>query len=661
MKSITEQSLNRIVWCIFSLAFVLPVLSLLKIAIVLIFNERITRTAMFEIGSITVFGIFSLIAGFYFLNKWVKQVHAIVKDTSENDLLSNNMDHSEVSTSSSKQTHNPRSSTTVLNFNPETNGNELDIIQSRLSTLQQGLNSSLTELQEKTSFLRYVEILLNQCEEMVAITNETNVVLYSNYQMKREIGLVPDRELHNALSESRLLDEDAYRLAQTFTNLSEDINNLFVRRVDGTRLRVTVKRVTDTCSGNTFRTLILTNISHETLLADRFYRLERTHIAGSLISGIAHELNNPLSAILGFAELSQSMPQDADEATLGGHIIKREAQKAAYLVENFLNFVRPRSKDASTTDVHDSIERTLALVSYRLRTGNICIQRDYDSLLPPIQIDNYKFQYAFMNVLLNAIEALETSETAEPLIRIQTEADIDEGSLTLRVDDNGDGVSLAMEAELKLFDSFATSKDHKTGLGLTITQNLLEEAGGSISHHDSELGGAAFALQLPTALIEDEEGHLTQHAFRRRPHNRMLVATCNDEIADSIKTHPLTNGREIVHCTTVTDAIEQMTRNEFDGIITESSLRDGQAEDIWNFVRRYQPEIAGSLVFVCTSHKLAKRLTNRLGIIPHILIKPINESELGAILSKTLPSSPSVTSIRAISSDTEHTIQYKDR
>jgi nitrogen-specific signal transduction histidine kinase len=646
MKSVTEQSLNRIVWCIFSLAFVLPVLSLLKIAIVLVSNERITRTSMFEIGSITVFGIFSLIAGFYFLNKWVKQVHSIVHDATQDELLPNSVTQNEASTpSSDSQTRSARHTTTVLNFNPATNGNELDIIQSRLSTLQQGLNSSLTELQEKTSFLRYVEILLNQCEEMVAITNEANVVLYSNHQMKKEIGLVPDRELHNALSESRLLDEDAYRLAQTFTNQSEDINNLFVRRVDGARLRVTVKKVTDTCSGSTFRTLLLTDISHETHLADRFYSLERTHIAGSLISGIAHELNNPLSAILGFAELSQSMPQDADEATLGGHIIKREAQKAAYLVENFLNFVRPRSMDSSTTDVHDSIERTLTLVSYRLRTGNICIQRDYDSLLPPIQIDNYKFQYAFMNVLLNAIEALENSETVEPLIRIRTEADVDEESLILRVEDNGEGVSLAMESDLKLFDSFTTSKDNKTGLGLTITQSLLEETGGSISHHNSELGGASFALRLPTALLEDAQGHLTQHSFKRKPHKRILVATCNEQITESIKSHPLTKGSEIVHCSTVTDSIDQMTRNEFDGIITETSLKDGQAEDIWNFVRRYQPEIAGSLIFVCASHKLAKRLTNRLGIIPHILIEPINETELGSILSKTLPSSPSATSM----------------
>lgn len=224
----------------------------------------------------------------------------------------------------------------------------------------------------------------------------------------------------------------------------------------------------------------------------RLMHSEKLASLGELVAGIAHEINNPLTSILMFSSLV--LEHTRLEPALKGDMetVLRETQRCADIVRRLLEFSRESPPKMSHDSLNWIMERTLALVERQELFHNIRIHRNYDDDLPPLMLDGNQIKQVFINILLNASQAMEGSG----------ELTVASGRLGrmvfMRVSDTGPGIPEAIVE--KIFDPFFTTKEHRgTGLGLSVSFGIVENHGGKIEV-ESRLGeGASFTVLLPLA------------------------------------------------------------------------------------------------------------------------------------------------------------------
>ena len=223
---------------------------------------------------------------------------------------------------------------------------------------------------------------------------------------------------------------------------------------------------------------------------------EKMAALGQTISGVAHELNNPLATILSWAErLSQRKTLDASVRS-GLETILGESERAARIVRNLLTFARKRQTTRAMIDVNTVIRETLALRSYEQRLSNIEVVEALAAGLPLVFADGYQIQQVLLNLIINAEQAM-LSANGRGLLVVRTWHDTDQESVVLEINDDGPGI--ADDLQPKIFDPFFTTKDvgKGTGLGLTVAYAIVQEHGGRIRLESWPSAGASFYVELP--------------------------------------------------------------------------------------------------------------------------------------------------------------------
>ena len=230
------------------------------------------------------------------------------------------------------------------------------------------------------------------------------------------------------------------------------------------------------------------------MLADRLASI------GQLTSGIAHEINNPLTGVIGFSELllEKDLPDEIKE-DLG--IISKEAKRAANVIKGLLTFVRSKGTEKDLVDINSIIQEVLKLRAYEQRLSNIEVKAQFAPDLPRVIGNGAQMQQVFMNLIINAEQAMIETHGRGRLKVITGNA----GEMVLvSITDDGPGIS--PENMKKLFSPFFTTKEvgKGTGLGLSICHGIVTEHGGRI-YAESELGkGASFILELPIPASRGE-------------------------------------------------------------------------------------------------------------------------------------------------------------
>ena len=221
---------------------------------------------------------------------------------------------------------------------------------------------------------------------------------------------------------------------------------------------------------------------------------------GELASGIAHELNNPLTGVIGFAQLLLSR-DIADDLKKDIEVMYSEAQRAAEVVKNLLTFARKHAPVKQLVDINSIIDKVLELRAYEQRVSNIQVNTHFAPDLPEIMADYFQLQQVFLNIVINAEHFMIEAHNRGTLTITTERAD---DIITASFADDGPGIS--RENLGHLFDPFFTTKEvgKGTGLGLSICHGVLTEHGGRI-YAESELGkGATFVVELPITV--DREG-----------------------------------------------------------------------------------------------------------------------------------------------------------
>ncbi len=228
---------------------------------------------------------------------------------------------------------------------------------------------------------------------------------------------------------------------------------------------------------------------------EALHQSEKMAAFGSLLAGVAHELNNPLSIVIGNAlMLAEAAETEAPALAERAQRVQAAAERCGRIVRSFLAMARQRETQQRPVALNGIVDATLQLLAYGLRTGGVAVMQDVPADLPVLVCDPDQVQQVLINLLVNARQALEEQPPPRE-VRIAASADAD--TMTITVSDNGPGIQDAIRA--RIFDPFFTTKPvgSGTGIGLGVSRGIVEAHGGTLSLAASHGGGATFVLRLP--------------------------------------------------------------------------------------------------------------------------------------------------------------------
>lgn len=239
---------------------------------------------------------------------------------------------------------------------------------------------------------------------------------------------------------------------------------------------------------------------------DRLIQSEKLSALGEMISGVAHELNNPLSIVAGYSQLVSGY-DCPPKIKKNLEIINTQSLRCSRIVNNLLTFARKHQAETITADINEILEGTLELQAYQLRMGNVEVLKEFDKKLPKTMADPHQMQQVFFNIINNAFQAMISYKGRGKLI-IKTEHQ--SGKIIIKFRDEGPGIS--EENLKKIFDPFFTTKKvgEGTGLGLSICYGIVKNHGGEIYARSKMGEGSTFIVELPIKAedkkkIEDKE------------------------------------------------------------------------------------------------------------------------------------------------------------
>jgi len=296
-----------------------------------------------------------------------------------------------------------------------------------------------------------------------------------------------------ALSEVDLTPEDAEPAVG-----ASDIRHGTGTRRDGTRFPEEVETTSIDTDGAPRSLLRIRDLTEQDRLQAELIQAQKMEATGQLVSGVAHELNNPLAAILGFSQLIRQDPALPEDLRNNADLLVEEASRTRRIVQNLLDFARQRPPERYPTSIRALVDSVMTLQSYTIGKGQVELELDIPDDLPTVELDRGQLQQVLINLTHNAVYAMKHGGGGRLRISAGREGGRDAPRVRITVMDDGPGV--APENVARLFDAFFTTKppSEGTGLGLPVSYGIVRSHGGDLRYLPSALGrGAAFTFDLP--------------------------------------------------------------------------------------------------------------------------------------------------------------------
>ncbi|HSA82012.1 MAG TPA: PAS domain S-box protein [Geminicoccaceae bacterium] len=350
---------------------------------------------------------------------------------------------------------------------------------------------------------------------------------------------------------------------------------------------------------------------------------EKMSALGSLLAGVAHELNNPLSVVVGHAGLLEELAPD--EATRERALkIRTSADRCARIVRTFLAMARSKPRQRGPVQLNATIEAALEIVAYGLRTADIEVVRQLAPDLPPVWADGDQLHQVFANLFVNAQQALQGSAGPRQLI-ITTRHD--DASVFVEVADNGPGIPA--EIASRIFDPFFTTKPQGvgTGVGLSVCHGVLAAHDGEISLKSEPGQGATFVVRLPRSEVTGETvaAEASAQPWRR---GRILVVDDEPDIGQLLADVLERDGHSVERALSGRDALQHLRDGAVDLIISDLRMPDMDGPALYRALTGQRPELAQRMVFV-TGDTLAADLTGFLSEIgARVIEKPLDPQDI---------------------------------
>ena len=333
---------------------------------------------------------------------------------------------------------------------------------------------------------------------------------------------------------------------------------------------------------------------------EQLIQSEKLSAVGQFVAGVAHELNNPLTAVIGFSELLQSA--QVDDKTKG-HLerIAKSAHRCHKIVHSLLSFARQEAPERKLVDLHIVLEEVLEIMAYDLRTCNVTVVKEFAPSLPKIMADPHQLQQVFVNILGNARQAIEPFQTEGRIIVRTFTA---EGWVAVEFQDNGPGIKPQHLA--RIFDPFFTTKPagKGTGLGLSLSYGLIQEHGGKISATSEPGHGATFLIELPVATGPGpaalrRSGTPFPFAKAGAPSGKTVLVIDDEQwILDLAGELLRTEGHGVETASSGQQALELMSRQRFDVLVSDWKMPGLNGIRLYEHLLATHPELAGRVLFM---------------------------------------------------------------
>jgi PAS domain S-box-containing protein len=341
--------------------------------------------------------------------------------------------------------------------------------------------------------------ILNATQSMILVLDTAGLVSYANRRCY-EAGYRQDEIIGRRLVdlvEAGHRDEFEAALDTTAHGLQVENLELRARRSDGTpgHFSISLSPMRDEQNAVNSVVVVMTDITDAALMQAKLAHSERMATLGRLVSGVAHEVNNPLAAILGFTDLLLENPEVPGNAREDLQIILHETQRTKDIVQDLLSFARQRPVKRELVHVGVILKQTTKLRSYDFQSHGVEVVEEYDENLPTVMGDAQQLQQVFLNLLNNAYDAIEESGRHG---RITLTTENQGENIEIKITDNGTGITNVE----RIFDPFYTTKQtgKGTGLGLSICYGIVRAHGGEIQCWNNPNGeGSTFSIRIPAA------------------------------------------------------------------------------------------------------------------------------------------------------------------
>ena len=324
---------------------------------------------------------------------------------------------------------------------------------------------------------------------------------------------------------------------------------------------------------------------------------EKLAAMGSLLAGVAHELNNPLSVVVGQSVLMQDTAPD-EKTAQRAHKIQLAADRCARIVKTFLSLARRRPPERRDVDLNETVRSAIELVSYALRTDGIDLTLDLADGSPHLWADPDQLNQVVTNLVINAQHALQSSAPPRR-IAVATRFDRDTGSVRLTVSDNGPGVPPDIRS--RIFDPFFTTKQAGlgTGVGLSLVHNIVSGHGGTIALDETPGGGATFAAELPVRAAASPPPAPERPETPARPAPlRLLIVDDDPEIALTLAEMLEPDGHAIDIAENGAEALERLADQSFDLIISDLRMPELDGPGLYRELAARHPDMLARIFFV---------------------------------------------------------------
>jgi signal transduction histidine kinase/CheY-like chemotaxis protein len=329
---------------------------------------------------------------------------------------------------------------------------------------------------------------------------------------------------------------------------------------------------------------------------EQLLQSEKMSAVGQLIAGVAHELNNPLTAILGYAQLLETEGLNTRAQDYVGKLFK-QAQRTHRVVQNLLSFARQRTPERDEVDLRNVLEETLALRDYDLKINNIAVERDLPSEPAKVIADSHQIEQVFLNIINNAVDAiLETGRTGKLNIRVTMQ----NGHVCTSFSDDGAGI----KDPKRIFDPFYTTKSvgKGTGLGLSICYGIVKEHGGDITAHNNSEGGATIEVRIPassavTPVVEEAPIPIVRQ-HEAAISGRVLLVEEEEAVLEFERDVLMGAGADVVTAQSGADAKTRLQSEQFDALILNGNMADQWgAKESYPWTKQNCPSMEGHILY----------------------------------------------------------------